>query len=123
MQLITNPANPPAGHYSTAVACNGFLFLSGVLPVDPRPDDFKAEVREVLEACKGILALKGRVPTDVVQCTAYIVGVRNWPAFNEAYAAFFGDHKPARTVVPVTELHHGCQVEVQMIAALPAEAK
>ncbi len=120
MRLIDNPANPPAGHYSPAVACKGFVFLSGVLPATRQPDDFQAEVRQVLEQSKHILARSGCDVADVVQCTAYIVGAGNWPAFNEAYASFFGQHKPARTVVPVPELHHGSLVEIQMIAALPS---
>jgi enamine deaminase RidA (YjgF/YER057c/UK114 family) len=52
----------------------------------------------------------------VVQCTAYIVDVRNWPEFNRVYADFFGGHRPARAVVPVPELHHGFLVELQMVA-------
>lgn len=122
MQYLAHPSNPPAGHYSTAVVCNGFVFLSGILPADPHAGDFKAEVKQVLEACKDILALADCGIADVVQCTGYIVGVENWPAFNQVYATFFGDHKPARTVVPVTELHHGCLVEMQMTASLPAGA-
>jgi len=119
MQFLTNPANPPAGHYSTAVVCNGFIYLSGVLPANPQADDFEAEVKQVLDTCKGVLESAGCGITDVVQCTGYIVGVANWPAFNKVYADFFGSHKPARTVVPVTELHNGCLVEVQMTAAVP----
>jgi enamine deaminase RidA (YjgF/YER057c/UK114 family) len=57
---------------------------------------------------------------DVVQCTAYIVGVENWPAFNAAYARVFGSHKPARAVVPVAGLHYGFLVEVQLVAQRPA---
>lgn len=47
--------------------------------------------------------------------TAYIVGVVNWPAFNKVYAELMGDARPARTVVPVPELHHGYLVEVDAI--------
>lgn len=120
MQFITHPASPPAGHYSSAVVCNGFVFLSGVLPAPSQTGDFNTEVVHALNTCKDILSQAGCGVTDVVQCTAYIVGVEHWPAFNQAYAAFFDSHKPSRTVVPVTELHHGCQVELQMTAALRA---
>lgn len=120
IRLIDNPDNPPAGHYSPAVVCNGLVFLSGVLPAVRQPHDFKAEVRQVLEQSGAILARSGCGLADVVQCTAYIVGAGNWPDFNEVYASFFEAHKPARTVVPVPELHHGCLVEIQMIASLPA---
>ena len=52
----------------------------------------------------------------MLRMTAYIVGVENWPALNRIYAEVFGDAKPARTVVPVPELHHGSLVEVEAIA-------
>ena len=47
----------------------------------------------------------------------FIVGVENWPAFNRVYAELFGDARPARSVVPVGTLHHGCVVEIEAIAA------
>lgn len=120
MKFIANPDRPPAGHYSPAVVQHGFVFLSGILPGNPGAGDFTDEVKQALAACRQVLALSGCQAADVVQCTAYIVGVEHWPDFNRAYADFFGEHKPARTVVPVAELHHGCLVEIQMMAALPA---
>ena len=120
MKFITNPANPPAGHYSPAVVHNGLVFLSGILPANPGAGDFTDEARQALAACRQVLALAGCQPSDVVQCTAYIAGVEHWPDFNRVYAEFFGAHKPARTVVPVSELHHGCLVEIQVTAAVPA---
>jgi enamine deaminase RidA (YjgF/YER057c/UK114 family) len=44
--------------------------------------------------------------------------VKNWDAVNEVYSEFFGDHKPARIVVPVPELHGGSLVEIEAIAEL-----
>lgn len=119
MKLINNQIKPPAGHYSSAVAHNGFLFLSGILPSNPGSAGFEGEVNQVFASSKEVLALSGCTISDVVQCTAYIVGIENWPNFNKVYAEFFGDHKPARTVVPVAELHYGALVEVQIVAALP----
>jgi reactive intermediate/imine deaminase len=116
MDLISDPSNPPAGHYSQAVASNGFVFLSGVLPANPGGGNFADEVRQTMASCEQVLAQAHCVLDDVVQCTAYIVGVENWPEFNRVYKEAFGQHKPARTVVPVPELHHGCLVEIQMVA-------
>lgn len=123
MQAVISSTHPPAGHYSSAIICQGFVFLSGVLPSSPCPNDFEAEVRQALQDCRQILKQAHCDINDVVQCTAYITGVENWPAFNQVYAAFFKDHKPARTVVPVAELHHGCMVELQMTAAQPRQQK
>ena len=55
-------------------------------------------------------------PADILKVTAYIVGVDHWPRFNAVYAEVMGEAKPARTVVPVGELHYGYLVEVDAIA-------
>lgn len=108
----------PAGHYSPAVvANNGLVFVSGVLPTN-REASFREQVEEVLDSCKAILEAAGCTLDSVVQATAYIVGVQNWPEFNTVYAEFFGQHKPARAVVPVPELHYGATVEIQLVAEL-----
>ena len=41
-----------------------------------------------------------------------------WPGVNAAYARALGEHRPARAVVPVKDLHHGYQIEIQAIAAV-----
>ena len=69
-----------------------------------------------------ILEAAGGTPADLVRVTAYIVGVTNWSRFNQVYAARLGDSRPARTVVPVPELHYGYLVEVDAIAVLAQNA-
>ncbi len=64
-----------------------------------------------------ILKEAGSGPDRVLKVTAFIVGVENWPAFNRIYAEVFGDSRPARSVVPVPSLHHGCLIEIEAIAA------
>lgn len=119
MKLINNETKAPAGHYSSAVVHNGMVYLSGVLPQNPGAGTFTDEVNQVLATCAENLALAGCGASDVVHCTAYIVGAENWAAFNDAYAAYFGTHKPARTVLPMPELRHGSLIELQVVAALP----
>jgi 2-iminobutanoate/2-iminopropanoate deaminase len=118
--IFTDKVPAPGGHYSQAVQAGGFTFVSGMLPgpgvaVDG-PENFARQVRATLQHCERVLEEAGCTLTDVVQCTAYIVDVNNWPEFNRLYAEHFGTHKPARAVVPVPELHHGFLVELQMIA-------
>jgi enamine deaminase RidA (YjgF/YER057c/UK114 family) len=53
----------------------------------------------------------------------YIADIAHWPAFNTIYAEMMGGHRPARTVVPVPQLHYGYLVEMDAIAAvMPAES-
>ncbi|WP_321812278.1 MULTISPECIES: RidA family protein [unclassified Burkholderia] len=121
MKIIQSSDAPaPGGHYSHAIQANGFTFVSGMLPgpgvATSGPDNFERQVRATLEHCESVLEAAGCAFEDVVQCTAYIVGIERWPEFNRIYAAYFGEHQPARAVVPVPELHHGFLVELQMVA-------
>lgn len=106
----------PAGHYSPAAAFGDLVFVSGQLPVVPGGSSFEAQVRNAIERLFTALKSAGSEPSDIVKLTAYIVGVENWAAFNATYAAMMGENRPARAVVPVPELHHGCLVEVEAIA-------
>jgi 2-iminobutanoate/2-iminopropanoate deaminase len=46
----------------------------------------------------------------------YLSDIGNWDVFNEVYAEFLGEHRPARTVVPVSALHYGSLIEIEAIA-------
>ena len=122
MEFIQSPELPaPAGHYSQAVVTRGGLvFVSGVLPARDLADlSFDAQCASVFAQCEKILHAAGCRMNDVVQCTAYLAGVEHWPGFNTAYAGVFGEHRPARAVVPVPALHYGFLVEVQLVAEQP----
>jgi 2-iminobutanoate/2-iminopropanoate deaminase len=118
---IATAAPKPAGHYSQGTAWRDLVFVSGQLPA--RPDGshladkpFEAQARQALANLLSILAEAGSGPEHLLRVTAYLVGVGNWPEFNRVYAEMLGEAKPARTVVPVPELHHGYLVEVEAIA-------
>lgn len=120
MKFIQSPKVPaPAGHYSQAVEAAGLVFVSGVLPgktSEGEQDSFERQVRASFAQCSNILSAAGCELSDVVQCTAYLVGVERWPEFNAIYAEIMGHHKPARAVVPVPELHYGFLIEIQLVA-------
>jgi reactive intermediate/imine deaminase len=120
MKFIQSPKVPaPAGHYSQAVEAAGLVFVSGVLPgklPEGETDSFERQVRASFAQCTNILNAAGCTLNDVVQCTAYLVGVERWPEFNAIYADIMGSHKPARSVVPVPELHYGILIEIRLVA-------
>jgi 2-iminobutanoate/2-iminopropanoate deaminase len=118
-----NPAEVarPGGHYTHARRHGELVYTSGQLGV--RPDGthtsqlpFEEQVRQTLENLLAVLRAAGAGPDDILRVTAYIVGVDQWPAFNAVYAEVMGEARPARTVVPVGELHHGYLVEVDAVA-------
>lgn len=122
IETILSPEVPaPAGHYAQAVAYKDLVFVSGQLA--PRPDGshtagepFAVQARQALANLFAILKAGGCGPQDVLKVTAYLVGAGNWPEFNRIYAEVFGEHKPARAVVPVPELHYGYLIEVEAVA-------
>ncbi|WLG76435.1 RidA family protein [Pseudomonas simiae] len=119
--IHTSTASPPAGHYAQAIAHGDTLYISGQLPVSPDgrhnlSATFAEQARIALTNLLQILNAAGGTPADLVKVTVYVAGVEHWPAFDRVYAAALGEHRPARAVVPVPELHHGYLVEIEAIA-------
>lgn len=115
----------PGGHYAQAVAAGGLIFVSGQLGVgrgeDPeRP--VEEQVRRVLQSLERILAARGAAPSAVVKTSIYITNIDHWPIVDRIYADFFGDHKPARSIVPVPALHYGAAIEIEAVAVDPGGA-
>lgn len=118
-----NPAGSaaPGGHYAHAAIAGGFVFVSGQLPV--RPDgshaadaDFAAQARQTLANLFAALDAAGSSRNALVKVTVYVTDIADWPLFNALYAEAMGDHRPARAVVPVPELHHGYRIEIEAVA-------
>jgi len=124
MKTVSTESAPVArGHYSQAIVHGGLVYIAGQLPIDPRdPErrlpDFEAQARQVIGNVIAIVEAAGSSRERILRATVYIVDVAHWPAFNAVYAELLGGHKPARTVVPVAQLHYGYLVEMDAIAAL-----
>ena len=121
-RITTQNAPKPAGHYSQACRYGDLIFVSGQLPVSLEGKalagvSFEEQVRVALGNLLAIVKEAGSGADRVLKVTAFIVGVENWLAFNRIYAELFGDSRPARSVVPVPSLHHGCLIEIEAIAA------
>jgi 2-iminobutanoate/2-iminopropanoate deaminase len=121
--MKTINAAPPVGHYSQAVEANGLLFISGLLPITATgirlgDKEFAAQARQVFINMDEVLAASGTNRTQLAQVRVYLSDIANWPEFNTLYAAWLGDHRPARCVVPVPELHYGLALEVEAVAVL-----
>ena len=119
-----NTLAPPGGHYSHAVVAGGLVFVSGQLPIAPSGEklnqaSFDDQARQALANVAAALAAAGTGVAQLVQVRVYVTDIGHWPAFNKIYAQWAGDTRPARAVVPVPLLHHGFQIEIEALAALP----
>lgn len=109
------------GHYTPGIISNGMLYISGQLSIDPDtrqvPDGgIEEHAKLALENMERVVKEAGLTKNDIVQCRVYVSDIENWNAVNKVYAEFFGEHKPARIVVPVGKLHFGCLVEIEAMA-------
>ena len=121
--VLTSGAPTPAGHYSQAIVHNGLVYVAGQLPIDPASGEKKLgpieeQAEQVLANIRAILQAAGSDLSRVLKMTVYISDISLWGKVNEVYTRKLGDHRPARAIVPVNELHYGFQIEIEAIAAL-----
>jgi 2-iminobutanoate/2-iminopropanoate deaminase len=123
--ISTDDAAPAGGHYSQGVRHGDLIYVSGQLPIAPdgthhSEADFEQQARLAIRNMIAVVEAAGGSAATLLKVTVYLVGVENWPRFNTVYAEILGDARPARSVVPVPELHYGYLVEVDAVAARPA---
>jgi 2-iminobutanoate/2-iminopropanoate deaminase len=122
-KIVSNEAPQPAGHYSQAIEHEGLVYVSGQLPVNPKSEEkyagtIEEQTEQALSNLEAILRKAGSGKDHVLKVTVYISDIALWDRVNSVYAHFFGDHRPARAIVPTRELHFGFQVEIDAIAAV-----
>ena len=123
-ELTIDGLAPPISHYADAVVADGILYISGVVPIDADGnvvgDDAVAQTRQVFANIGLVLAAAGAQPADIVKVTVYLLDIDDRPRINPVREEFFGDSRPASTLVEVSRLAVlGARVEIEAIAHLP----
>ena len=124
MKKIQPPNQPqPKGHYSPGIEHNDLIYVSGQLPMDlvtrePFVGDIETQTELALKNVEAVLHAAGSDLNHVLQMTIYISEMELWDKVNEVYVQILGEHKPARAIVPVKDLHFGTKIEIQAIAAI-----
>lgn len=119
--VVTDSAPKAIGPYSQAVKSNGLVYTSGQIALDPASgnlvtDNFEAQVRRVFQNLEAVLSGAGSDFSRVVKATVFLTDLANFQTLNSIYAEVFGNHKPARTTVGVSQLPKGAAVEIDLIA-------
>lgn len=124
MKTIQPPSQPqPKGHYSPGIEHKGLIYVSGQLPMsldtrEPFTGDIGEQTELVLRNVEAVLLAAESDLGHVLQFTIYVSDIELWAGVNEVYARVMGDHRPARAIVPVKDLHFGTKIEIQAIAAV-----
>ena len=123
MKKVISSAHAPKvfGCYSHATEIGGFIFTSGMLPVDPVTGEiFNGDVRVqtelILRNLENILKEVGCSLKNVVKTTVFMTDLTQFAEMNSVYSAFFKGNPPARTTVQVAALAKGSSVEIEVIA-------
>ncbi len=124
MKIIeTTNAPLPAGHYSQGIVHDGLVFVSGQLPVDPETGEkvtgsVEEETDRALKNVAAVLEAAGSGLHRVIKTTVYVSDITLWDRVNQVYARHFGEHRPARAVVPTKPLHFGFHVEIEAVGVV-----
>ncbi|OLB25504.1 MAG: enamine deaminase RidA [Actinobacteria bacterium 13_2_20CM_68_14] len=122
---IRVPGQPePISHYTDAVRAGDLLFVSGCVPVDSEGKlvgggDVVAQTRQALENVGRVLEAAGMTFADVAKVTVYLTDIDDRPRINPVRREFFGETRPASTLVEVSRLAiPGAKVEIEAVAVV-----
>lgn len=122
-KVISTAAAPAAiGPYSQAIEVNGFLYISGQVPLDPATGQLVAggiteQTRQVMKNIGAILEAAGYTYANIVKTTCLLSTMDNFKAMNEVYATFFPENPPARAAFAVQALPLSALIEIEVIAS------
>ena len=121
MKIIETDNAPKAiGTYSQAVKVNGFLFISGQIPLDPSTmelvEGIENQINQVFENINQILKANGMGFSNVVKLSVLLEDLSHFEKVNEIMASIFSKPYPARAAYEVSKLPKGSSVEIETIA-------
>jgi reactive intermediate/imine deaminase len=125
-EITVEGLNPPISHYTDAVRFGDVLYVSGCGPLDANMnliggDDVAAQTRQVLTNLQHILDAAGASFADILKVTVYLTDVNDREAINPVRQEFFGDARPASTLIGVAALAiPGMKVEIEAIVGMPS---
>ena len=124
-EMMSSKAQGP--HYSPFTIGGGLVFVSGQLPLLPGRDTsladapFKAQAEQALRNLKAVLESAGVGVAQLLKTTVYLSDIADWGEIDAVYREFFGDVRPARTVIACGPLHFGFRIEIDAIALAASE--
>jgi len=122
--IQTDQAPAAIGPYSQGITAAPFLFVSGQLGIQPKTgelvsSDFKVQAKQALENLLQIVLAAGYNLNQIVAVDVFVTDLTNFANFNDIYAEYFSEYRPARAVVEVSRLPKDACIEIKCIAYNP----
>ncbi|GJM22294.1 MAG: reactive intermediate/imine deaminase [Planctomycetota bacterium] len=125
LEVIATTGAPAAiGPYSQAIVHGDTVFTSGQIGMTPETGELvsggvEAEARQALSNLEAVLREAGSGMQRVVKTTVFLLDMADFAAVNALYAEAFGEARPARSTVAVSQLPKGARFEIDAVAARP----
>jgi 2-iminobutanoate/2-iminopropanoate deaminase len=106
--------------HSPGIRANGFIFLSGMISIDPvsgqrKKGTINEEAEQILQNMKHMLESAGSSMEKVVRVLVMITDIEQWAGMNEIYRTYFPSEPPARSAIGV-QLNNGMKIEMECTA-------
>ena len=121
-KIATDKAPGAIGPYSQAIVCDGMVYTSGQIAINPETGNVDAQgiveqAEQVMKNLGAVLEAAGTSLEKAVKTTCFLADMGDFAAFNEVYGRYFTS-KPARSCVAVKTLPKNVLCEVEVIAEL-----
>ncbi len=110
IELSTPPGTPtPIGPYNHIAKVGPFITIGGTAGINPETGqlagpDIASQTKQILASFRVMLTSAGSDLDHIVHITIFLKNMQDFEAMNQAYIAMMGSHRPARTVIGVSEL-------------------
>jgi len=124
MKIVQSENAPKAvGPYSQAIAHAGILYASGQIGLNPVNgemigDTVEAQAEQVTKNLTAVLSQARACTDDILKVNIFLLDMADFPKVNAIYAAWLGEHRPARATVAVAALPLGAKVEMDLVARI-----
>ena len=120
-EINSKKAPGAIGPYSQAIEKDGFIYVSGQLPIDQETGEFAgldiaSQAKQSLENTKYVLAEAGLEMNDILKTTILLKDIEDFAVVNEIYGQYFQAPFPARATYEVARLPKDALIEIESIA-------
>ncbi|MCI5838998.1 MAG: Rid family detoxifying hydrolase [Peptoniphilaceae bacterium] len=115
--IKTDKAPAAVGPYNQGVLSGNILFVSGQLPINMETGELENDVKKAAKASLSnileVVKAAGGSLESIIKLNVFVADINDFSDINEVYADFFGDHKPARSLVEVSNIPKGGILEIE----------
>ena len=122
-RIKTNKAPSAIGAYSQGTIAGNLVFTSGQLAINPKSgelvsDNFESEILQVLKNVNAVLEAGGSSLENAIKLTVFIKDISKFQIINNVFSSYFSDNYPARSVVEISDLPLGVNIEIDAVGII-----